>query len=242
MFLVTQLKSALWRRLINLQSVFSSLHYLQLSAHRKFMDRRASMCDSLWKNLWQLKSETLNNSSYNNFNKQQYHNIQSNSFGHQSHQQQQQQYKPQQHHHTASQASYQSNRNVIPITSYKNEISHDGSYQYSYSTGNGISADESGYLKNRGSPNQAQVAQGSYSYTAPNGQLIQVRYIADELGFRAEGEYLFVIPNIMTANIIRNRFRQSHPDTTSNPRGNPKITSIDRQNTTSSCHAQLPTV
>lgn len=110
--------------------------------------------------------------SYNNFNKQQYQNIQSQSFGHQSNQQQ---YKPQQQHHTAPQISYQSNRNVIPITSYKNDISHDGSYSYSYSTGNGIQADESGYLKNRGSQNQAQVAQGSYSYTAPNGQLIQVR-------------------------------------------------------------------
>ena len=66
-------------------------------------------------------------------------------------------------------------------------MSHDGSYQYSYTTGNGIKADETGYLKNRGTQQQAQVAQGSYSYTAPNGQLIEVRYIADENGFRAEG-------------------------------------------------------
>lgn len=47
-------------------------------------------------------------------------------------------------------------------------MSHDGSYQYSYSTGNGIKADESGYLKNLGA-NKAQVVQGSYSYTSPEG-------------------------------------------------------------------------
>ena len=75
----------------------------------------------------------------------------------------------------------------------------DGSYQYSYSTGNGIRADESGFLKNRGTQNQAQVAQGSYSYTSPEGQLIEVRYIADELGFRAEGNHLPKPPPIPEA-------------------------------------------
>lgn len=75
----------------------------------------------------------------------------------------------------------------------------DGSYQYSYSTGNGIRADETGFLKNRGSQNQAQVAQGSYSYTSPEGQLIEVRYIADELGFRAEGNHLPKPPPIPEA-------------------------------------------
>lgn len=49
-------------------------------------------------------------------------------------------------------------------------MSPDGSYQYSYSTGNGIKADESGYLKNLGQQ-KAQVVQGSYSYTSPEGTL-----------------------------------------------------------------------
>lgn len=66
----------------------------------------------------------------------------------------------------------------------------DGSFMYSYATGNGIRVDESGYLKNRGSPNPAQVAQGSYSYTAPNGELVFIKYIADEFGFRAEGSHI----------------------------------------------------
>lgn len=73
--------------------------------------------------------------SYNNFNKQQYQNIQSQAFGQHSHTHQQH-YQPQQQ----QQQNYNSgtNRNVIPITSYKNEISPDGSYSFGYSTGNGI--------------------------------------------------------------------------------------------------------
>ena len=135
--------------------------------------------------------------SYNNFNKQQYHNLQSQTFGHNyQHQSHHQSHHQPQQTQFQQQGSYQQNRNVIPITSYKNEISHDGSYQYSYSTGNGIKADESGYLKNRGSQQQAQVAQGGYSYTAPNGQLIEVRYVADENGFRAEGNHLPTPPPI----------------------------------------------
>lgn len=54
---------------------------------------------------------------------------------------------------------------------------------YSYETGNGIVAEEQGYLKNAGNPEtEAQVAQGSYSYTGPDGVPITVTYIADENG------------------------------------------------------------
>lgn len=54
----------------------------------------------------------------------------------------------------------------------------------SYETGNGIAAQEQGYLKNPGTDAEAQVAQGSYSYTGPDGVLYTVTYIADENGFR----------------------------------------------------------
>lgn len=145
------------------------------------------------------ENNSCNFTSYNNYNKQSYQNVQSQSFGHKyQHQTHHQQYKPQQASFQQQGASYQPNRNVIPITSYKNDINPDGSYQYSYSTGNGIQADESGYLKNRGSQNQIQVAQGKYSYTAPNGQLIEVRYIADENGFRAEGNHIPTPPPVIT--------------------------------------------
>ncbi|KAG8223514.1 hypothetical protein J437_LFUL002564 [Ladona fulva] len=58
---------------------------------------------------------------------------------------------------------------------------------YDYSTGNGISQQERGFVKNLGIKDaEANVVEGSYSYTAPDGTPITLRYFADENGFRAE--------------------------------------------------------
>lgn len=77
-------------------------------------------------------------------------------------------------------------KQVVPILQYSNDLSIDGSYQYSYQTGDGINANANGVLKNLGGRDAensvAQVVQGSYSYTAPDGQVITVNYIADENG------------------------------------------------------------
>ncbi|XP_046392160.1 endocuticle structural glycoprotein SgAbd-2-like [Ischnura elegans] len=88
----------------------------------------------------------------------------------------------------------------IAILSYVSDGPNpDGSYSYSYQTENGISAAEAGQLKNPGTVDEAMVAQGSYSYTAPDGTPIELRYIADENGFRAEGAHLPVGPPIPPA-------------------------------------------
>lgn len=91
-------------------------------------------------------------------------------------------------------------RNFVPITSYTNEINYDGSFQYSYTTGDGQAAQAQGYVKNPGNKDlEAQVVQGSYSYTSPEGLPITVNYIADENGFRAEGAHLPTPPPIPEA-------------------------------------------
>jgi hypothetical protein len=48
----------------------------------------------------------------------------------------------------------------------------------SYESANGIKAEETGDVKNKGSENAIQTVQGSYSYTSPEGDLIQVYFIA----------------------------------------------------------------
>ena len=60
---------------------------------------------------------------------------------------------------------------------------------FSYETENGIKADETGSLKKASSPdsNDVIVAQGAFSYTAPDGTVINLSYTADdENGFRPE--------------------------------------------------------
>ncbi|CAH0558098.1 unnamed protein product [Brassicogethes aeneus] len=88
----------------------------------------------------------------------------------------------------------------IPILRQEQEVNFDGSYKYSYETGNGISADESGFLKNAGVPEQeTQVAQGQFQYTSPEGQVIHLTYIADENGFQPIGDHLPTPPPIPPA-------------------------------------------
>ncbi|KAH8234152.1 cuticle protein CP14.6 [Drosophila serrata] len=76
------------------------------------------------------------------------------------------------------------------------DLNPDGSYQYNYETSNGIRADEAGYLKNPGTQVEAQVMQGSYSYTGPDGVVYTITYIADENGYRAEGAHIPTPPPV----------------------------------------------
>lgn len=72
-------------------------------------------------------------------------------------------------------------------------------YGYSrYETGNHIQAEEQGYLKTVGdNQDQAALVQiGSYSYTAPDGQVITVEYTADEFGFRVKGDHIPTPPPV----------------------------------------------
>lgn len=88
----------------------------------------------------------------------------------------------------------------VPIVAYSNDVSHDGSYAYSYQSGDGTTSQQTGYLKNPGSRDlEAQTVQGSYSYTSPEGTPITVTYTADENGFRAQGAHLPVAPPIPDA-------------------------------------------
>ena len=70
---------------------------------------------------------------------------------------------------------------------------------YSYETGNGIKAQESGALQNPGSENAAMKAEGSYEYTDPEGNAVRVVYVADENGFQPQGDHLPTPPPIPPA-------------------------------------------
>ncbi|XP_034250476.1 endocuticle structural glycoprotein ABD-4-like isoform X2 [Thrips palmi] len=101
----------------------------------------------------------------------------------------------------------------IPIISQTSEINPDGSYKWSYETGNQIKANEEGAVKNLGNPEaEAMSAQGGFSYTADDGTPIQVQYIADENGFQPQGAHLPTPPPIPEAILKSIEYNKAHPE------------------------------
>ncbi|XP_018574963.1 endocuticle structural glycoprotein SgAbd-2-like [Anoplophora glabripennis] len=95
----------------------------------------------------------------------------------------------------AASAAQLSGNEPIPIVRQDAEVNFDGSYRSSYETGNGISANEQGTLKNAGNKDaEAEEVQGNFQYTAPDGTVIQLSYLANEEGFQPQGAHLPVAP------------------------------------------------
>ncbi|KAJ8732726.1 hypothetical protein PYW07_015325 [Mythimna separata] len=86
----------------------------------------------------------------------------------------------------------------IPIVKDDSQINGDGSYQYAYETGNGITADQKGELKKVGEVDALEV-QGEFSYPGENGEPIRLTYTADENGFHPEGAHLPTAPPVPEA-------------------------------------------
>ncbi|XP_037093028.1 endocuticle structural glycoprotein SgAbd-8-like [Pollicipes pollicipes] len=80
-------------------------------------------------------------------------------------------------------------REPVPIVRMDSNLDQDGSFQWAYESADGQVAEAQGQQKAIGD-GVGVVMQGSYSYTAPNGQLIEVRWIADENGFQPIGAHL----------------------------------------------------
>ncbi|VVC44945.1 Insect cuticle protein,Chitin-binding type R&R consensus [Cinara cedri] len=76
------------------------------------------------------------------------------------------------------------------------EVNYDGTYKNKFETENGIKQDEVGYLKAGPSGTPISVVQGSSSYVAPDGSVINTGYVADENGYRPVGSHLPVPPPI----------------------------------------------
>ncbi|KAJ8731541.1 hypothetical protein PYW07_004705 [Mythimna separata] len=76
------------------------------------------------------------------------------------------------------------------VLSNEYERTDEGNYKAFYKTENGISAESTGVLKAVGKDEVAQEVSGSYSYPGPDGQPIEVTYLANENGFQARGAHL----------------------------------------------------
>lgn len=78
----------------------------------------------------------------------------------------------------------------------RKEKKHKGYFctDFRYETDNGIVAQASGYVKNAGSKNAAQVIEGSYAYIGDDGAPVEVKYYADETGYHAVGNVVPTTP------------------------------------------------
>lgn len=101
------------------------------------------------------------------------------------------------------------NTTPVQIVSQNAVVNADGTFNYSFEASNGIKVEESGYVKpaidvrsglGEGTTDEntgdIQVIQGSFSYLAPDGTPISLKYIADETGFHPEGDHLPTPPPI----------------------------------------------
>ncbi|XP_045782993.1 larval cuticle protein LCP-17-like isoform X1 [Maniola jurtina] len=88
----------------------------------------------------------------------------------------------------------------------------EGQYRWTYETENGISASEQGAPKIvPGAEDAAEVVQGSAQWTAPDGQVVQLTYTADENGYNAQGSHIPTSPPIPDAIIRSLEYIRANP-------------------------------
>ncbi|XP_050700775.1 cuticle protein AMP1A-like [Eriocheir sinensis] len=80
---------------------------------------------------------------------------------------------------------------VVPILRDERVHEEDGRYTLDVETGNGIILSQSG---SPDGPDGSVVKSGHYSYTAPDGTLVEMKFVADENGFQPESDVLPVAP------------------------------------------------
>ncbi|CAH0553726.1 unnamed protein product [Brassicogethes aeneus] len=99
---------------------------------------------------------------------------------------------------TANQAQAYNGPTAAPINilRFNNENNGNGQYNYDFETENHIQQQESGNLKNAGSEAETIEAQGSFTFTAPDGQTFSIQYVADENGFQPQGAHIPTAPPV----------------------------------------------
>ncbi|CAG2056750.1 unnamed protein product [Timema podura] len=102
---------------------------------------------------------------------------------------------------------------VIPILAESSVVNEDGSFQNSYESGDGTKVQASGVLKSLGPKEEAgPEIQGAYTFITPDGQTLELRYIANENGFQPQASFLPVAPPIPEEIIESLKYNAAHPE------------------------------
>lgn len=101
----------------------------------------------------------------------------------------------------------------VPIVAYSADGPNaDGSYVFTYETGNGIKVEEHGQLKQVNDTNSVVVVQGSFTYPNAEGSPVALTYVADENGFQPQGEHLPTPHPIPAAILKALEYIAAHPE------------------------------
>nr|XP_027239228.1 endocuticle structural glycoprotein SgAbd-2-like [Penaeus vannamei] len=103
----------------------------------------------------------------------------------------------------------------VPILRDDRVHEDDGRYNLDVETANGISMSQSG---SPDGPDGAIVKAGQYSYTAPDGSLIEIKFVANENGFQPQGAHLPVAPEFPHRSLSSSSTRSPSP-----PRRTPPV-------------------
>lgn len=72
-----------------------------------------------------------------------------------------------------------------------------GQYSFNFLTGDGVARTEQGSLvPNAEGTANVVVQRGGYRYYLPNGELVEINYIADDKGYRATGTHIPTPPSL----------------------------------------------
>ncbi|XP_014208565.1 endocuticle structural glycoprotein SgAbd-3-like isoform X2 [Copidosoma floridanum] len=107
------------------------------------------------------------------------------------------------------------------ITSQQLEVNFDGTYVNNFETSNGISHQESGAPKAAGQEGPSVSSQGATSYTAPNGEVVSIQFVADENGYVAQGSHIPTAPPIPPEILKALEYNAAHPEEDSIDSGPP---------------------
>ncbi|XP_061727370.1 larval cuticle protein LCP-17-like [Cydia pomonella] len=96
------------------------------------------------------------------------------------------------------------------ILRQESDISPEGNFQYAYETDNGIQGQAQGQIKGAGEEAALEI-QGQNGWKTPEGEQVQLQYVANENGYQPQGSHLPTPPPIPEAILRSLKYIRAHP-------------------------------